>query len=520
MVPISTDGLKAALLAKFAPPPWEEDSPARVAIDSTLAQDHTARVIDRVIQDIDLQPLLDSYSGRGRKAYRPDLLLAVVLFEMYSGRQSPSQWADDLRHHNPVRWLARGLCPCLSVLYEFRDRLAPFVETWHQQVVAAISDLRPEVADTTTLDGTTLEANASRHKMAHLDTVEKHLQQLEQAEKAIAENPPVAENPPAPQQPEWMAKTSAGREQQSERHQHAKERLEEMLERNHRRPKDKRLPDKQVRVSITDPEAASGRDKHGVYRPLYNVQLVWSLMAPVILAFGVFSQAGDHGMLPNMMERLTRQAGRRPKKVLADSAYTSADDLAYCAKHDIDLYGPWQENDFTKDRPAVKSPAQIPKAQFAYDGERDMYRCPENHDMPFEEYKYKRRADGMNTRSKVYRCPAEHCKACPLAATCAKLPNKGRTIQRHPQQELIDKHVERMGTAEAKDQYRQRGQGERPFADLKTHRGLHRLNGRGLTRAKTQTALAVLQHNLQQLDSLKKTGNTGEPSPSTCKIPA
>jgi transposase len=514
MVAFPTDGLNPAPADKFGLPIWSDDHADRLAIDADLEQDHPSRLYDRAVSYLDLQPLLDSYSGRGRKAHRPDVLLRVVLFEMHSGRQSPSQWFDDLRHNTAVRWLARGIRPALSVLYEFHDRVAPFIEAWHQQVVDAISALCPELADTSTLDGTTLEANASRHKMVRLETVEKRLEQLEQAQATAADKPSAQE------QPAWMAATSSGRQRQIQRHQKAKERLQEMHEYNAKRPKDKRLLPKQLRLSVVDPEAVSGRDKHNVYRPLYTMQVVWSLAAPVILTFDVFAQAGDHGMLPIMVDRMAQQLDRKPKKLLVDSAYTTPDDLSFCNLHGIDLYGPWQQNDFTKDRPAVKNPVQIPKTQFKYDAERDVYWCPQGHELPFEQYKHQARADGTYQRYKIYRCPAEHCQACPVAATCAKLPDKGRTVQRHPLQELIDQHQERMRTPQAKAEYRQRGQGERAFADLKEHRCLTRVNGRGLQRAKAQAGLAVLATNLQTLDSLGNTRTSRGVCSQPRKIPA
>jgi transposase len=517
MVPFPTDGLKG-LLDKFAAPVWADDDPLRLALDADLEPDHTARLIDQLVAELDVRPLLDSYSGRGRKPHRPDLLLRVVLFEMHAGRQSPSEWADDLRHHAAVRWLARGLRPALSVLYEFRDRLTPFVDEWHQQIVAKISTLCPEVADNVTLDGTTLEANASRHKMARLETVEKHRVQLEQAQAAAAQ--PEANGKLPSDCPEWIAKTPARRQEQIDRRLRAKERLHEMHERNERRPKDKRLPARHVRVSLTDPEAASGRDKHGVYRPLYNVQYVWSVAAHVILAYGVFTHPGDHGMLPIMVEKMLATTGLKPELLLVDSAYTTPADLAFCDLHGIEIYGPWQANDYTKDRPAVQNPAQIPKTQFRYEEAEDVYYCPEGHAMPLEGYKYKPNADGVNLRYKLYRCPAEHCQQCPLAARCAKLPDKGRTVQRHPEQTRIDQHQERMQTPEAQAQYRQRGEGERPFADMKTHRNLRRINGRGTDRAKTQTGLTVLIHNLKALETLRNPQTKRDHPQNPCKIPA
>jgi transposase len=512
MVPVPTDGLKSTL-ARFALPPWQDDDPARFALDAELPQDHMVRLVERAISDLDLAPLFASYSGKGRKALRPDLLLRVVLFEMQCGRQSPSQWFDDLREHIPLRWLARGLKPALSVLYDFRDRLQPFVTGWHEQVVAAIASHRPAVADTATLDGTTIEANAGRHKMARLETVEKRLEELEQADAATKPTPPE-------ERPEWMAKTPAGRQRQHERLEQAQGRLQHMHEQNNKRPKDKRLQPNQVRISITDPAAASGRDKCGVYRPLYTTQFLWSLSLPVILSFGVFAQSGDHGMLPIMIEKMLQQTGSKPKTLLADSAYTTPDDLCFCQLHGMDLIGPWQASDFTKNRPAVKNPLQIPKTEFRFAQDLDVYICPQGQTMPFEKKKYELRSDGTYAPYRLYRCPGEICAACPLAARCAKFPDKGRTIQRHQHQQVIDEHRERMARPEVQERYHQRGQGERPFADLKSHRNLRRLNGRGLQRAETQTGLAVIIHNLQVLETLKKAENAGEASPIPRKIPA
>jgi transposase len=512
MVPVPTDGLKSTR-SKFALPPWQDDDPDRLAFNAELGEDHVARLFERAVHDLDLAPLLASYSGKGRQAHRPDLLLRVVLFEMHCGRQSPSQWHADLREQIPLRWLARGLKPALSVLYDFRKRLEPFITGWHEQIVAAITRYRPDACDTATLDGTTIEANAARHKMARLETVEKRVEQLQQADAATEPTPPET-------RPAWMAATPAGRQRQQQRLEQAQGRLRQMHEQNNKRPKSKRLRLNQIRVSTTDPAAASGRDKHGVYRPLYTAQFLWSLNVPAILSFGVFAQSGDHGMLPIMVEKMLKQAGSKPQTLLADSAYTTPDDLSFCQLHGINLIGPWQANDFTKNRPAVKNPLQIPKTQFRFAKEQDAYLCPQGHTMPYEKNKYELRADGTYTAYRLYRCPGDICAACPLAKTCAKFPDKGRTIHRHRHQELIDEHCERMARPEVQKQYHQRGQGERPFADMKAHRNLRRLNGRGQWAANSQTGLAVITHNLVVLDAVKKTANVRVTAPKPRKIPA
>ncbi len=57
-----------------------------------------------------------------------------------------------------------------------------------------------------------------------------------------------------------------------------------------------------------------------------------------------------------------------------------------------------------------------------------------------------------------------------------------------------------MLTSEAKELLRRRGQtAERGFADLKEHRKLRRMTGRGLSRARADVGLCVLIRNLLAL---------------------
>src|SRR3989442_1192101 len=61
-------------LDRFATPPWDRHSPQWLEIDDDLPADHLARVIDEVVDQLDLTALFDSYAGVGSRAHRPDLL--------------------------------------------------------------------------------------------------------------------------------------------------------------------------------------------------------------------------------------------------------------------------------------------------------------------------------------------------------------------------------------------------------------------------------------------------------------
>ncbi len=95
------------------------------------------------------------------------------------------------------------------------------------------------------------------------------------------------------------------------------------------------------------------------------------------------------------------------------------------------------------------------------------------------------------------RAEAATCAACPQKARCCPQSRSGRHLSRSEHEERIEAHRQKMATAEAKELYKKRQQTVEPrFGDAKQLRGFRRVPGRGLERAKGQTGLTVLAHNL------------------------
>ena len=77
--------------ARFAEPPWPEDSERWRELDEKLPGDHLAREIRAAMTYLDLAPLYRTYRGLGKAPYRPDLMLAMVCFELRRGQTKPSR---------------------------------------------------------------------------------------------------------------------------------------------------------------------------------------------------------------------------------------------------------------------------------------------------------------------------------------------------------------------------------------------------------------------------------------------
>jgi transposase len=472
----------------FVPPPLHAGDAALEEMAEGLSADHLARQIVVAVERLDLSEFRASFHGQGSLPYRPDIMLRVVLFEMREGRHSPAQWCKDTIESVPVRWLLQGYEPSRSVWYAFRDRIAPWVKALNEQVLAQAIEEEITPAARCSLDGTLIAANASRHRLLNDATLKKRAEQLDQVVAADQRH----ETPPP--LPGWMAPTVCGREGQQQRYHEAQQRMGQLQERNQQKRSSKRKPAEKIVVSVSDPEAALGRDKEKVFRPLYNVQLVDDLDSPLILSYGVFAQPNDNNTLEPMLDRQAQMTGRKPDTLLADASYANGADLAVADLAGVTMFTPYQANDYTTGK--TKKPGQLPKKDFAWLAEEETYRCPQGHLLEHVGSSRQQRSSIETVKVDQYRCPPEHCRVCPLRAQCTPNPDAGRTISRGEHEELIDALQQRMQTPEAKALYRLRRQTvELVNADFKEHRKFRKFSGHGQSRAEAEVGLQVLVNN-------------------------
>jgi Transposase DDE domain len=240
------------------------------------------------------------------------------------------------------------------------------------------------------------------------------------------------------------------------------------LAKNEARPKDKRLPRKKVKVSVTEPEAPLGRDKEKVFGPMYTTEFVVDTASLLILSFDVFAQATDAGTLAPMLDRTREVTGTMLSQISTDAGYVSLLDLQECRERNVRLVAPVQENDFTEEKRAKAGESRIGKDEFEWLPEEQTYRCPQGYLLNYKSKDRKTRRDDNTVTVQTFRCPAEHCRECPLRERCVRNPEKGRTVKRLEGEEIIEAHKAYMKTDDAKATNRLRGSViERCFADAK-----------------------------------------------------
>jgi hypothetical protein len=175
---------------RFAEPPWNEQSAPWRQLDTQLPPDHLAREICQAMSRLDLTALYNSYAGRGKAPHRPDLMLAIVLFELRRGQRKPSQWWQDTHENGALWWLGFGIRPSRSCWYEFRERTAAVVDAMNTPVFHQAVDADLTRVERGALDGSAVAANASRRRLLTAERLQQRVHQLQAARHDDAHGEP------------------------------------------------------------------------------------------------------------------------------------------------------------------------------------------------------------------------------------------------------------------------------------------------------------------------------------------
>jgi transposase len=453
--------------------------------------------VERQVNQFSREQVDQVYRGVGKEGYDPVTMLKMVLYQLLLGHHSPSTWCAEATRNTSMHWLGRGYRPSRRTWYDFRDRAARFIEELHEQLVGRAIDSGHVDPTTGALDGSSVAACASRHRMVNEETLTKRRAFLEQFMRD--------EHQDQQGLPRWMPTTPAGCQDLLSRMDRAAEILRQRLEQNAARPSGKRKEPTKVVVSLSDPDAPLGLDKRKTYRPLYTVQKIVDPVSHLTLSYMCEASTGDSGMLAPMIDKTQRIVGGRLETVLADGSYCTILDVADAKQRNIDLIAPVSESGTTRASKSRSGQDQIPREAFRFDAQANCYVCPTGQRLGYKDREKQARSGGRVLYQSRYQADAEKCHACELAERCLG-GQGGRMIKRTEGEELLEEQRTKMESTEAKALYKLRGQTvELVFADDKGNRGHDRFHGRGLSRVRAETGLLTLAQNILRLDKLQRT---------------
>ena len=203
------------------------------------------------------------------------------------------------------------------------------------------------------------------------------------------------------------------------------------------------------------------------------------------------------GAARTMLERTEDRFGLKPDYLTADSAYGSAESLAWLVKQKkITPHIPV----FDK---STRTDGTFSRADFTFDPERDRYTCPAGKELVQFRRTYATPRTGVTAEgTRLYRASKRDCDVCDLKSRCC--PNAAaRKIPRDLDENARDVARALASTPEYEAACRRRKKVEMLFAHLKRILRVGRLRLRGPCGAKDEFLLAATAQNLRRLARLR-----------------
>ncbi|MEO3778949.1 IS1182 family transposase [Micromonospora sp. B11E3] len=338
------------------------------SLDDWLPEDHLARfVADLVDEVLDLGPVLADYTEkRGYPPYDPRLMVRLLIYGYTTGVRSSRAIGRRCVDDVAFRFLAADQAPDFRSIARFRRRHLDALAGLFTQSLHLAMRLGMVKMGRVALDGTKLEANASKHKaMSYGRMVDReqqveaeiaHLEAAAQALLADAEATDTAEDAtfgahgkdadlPAEldRREKRLARLQAARAQiEAEAAEKARRHAEDKERRRQQRTgtnderaiadageaaADKARPKPKAQANFTDPDSRIMKNSDGAYIQAYNAQAVVDEQHQVITAADVTTNASDALNYTTMLDQSAQNTSTHPRQALVDAGYCSEANL-------------------------------------------------------------------------------------------------------------------------------------------------------------------------------------------------
>ena len=329
------------------------------SVDDWLNEDHLARYIVEVVDQLDLSRLTRQYAGRGSKAHHPATLLSILIYGYCTGVFSSRKLERATYDSVAFRYLAAGTHPDHDTLATFRRRFLGEFSELFVQVLELAREMKLLKLGNVCLDGTKVQANASRHSAlshGHIEKLEAHLKAEVQELLALAESADQSAVPDGIDLPaeirrredrlaamaEAKAKIAARAE---ERYQREKAEYDAKLAK--RAEKEKTTgkkpggkppaaplpgPKESDQINLTDEESRIMPVSGGGFEQAYNAQAAVDAETMLVVATGLTQAPNDKEQVKPMLETLAAQTQRLGKVtgLIADTGFCSETNIKAC----------------------------------------------------------------------------------------------------------------------------------------------------------------------------------------------
>jgi transposase len=387
-----------------------------------VSENDPVRVVNEVIERIDIGALEASYKGGGTSSYHPRMLLKVMVYaylrNVYSSRKIEQALCENVN----FMWLSGGARPDHNTINDFRGkRLKEHLKKIFNQVVVLLAEQGVLNLRELTLDGTKFEANANRYTFVWGKAIkvsrERIARQLKELWEYVEEE--YKDEEQEPNTPDFRkidpeAVSEAIREinealKDKEIEPKVKQKLNYAKKNWPGKLREYEEREKQLKgrnsLSKTDPDATFMRMKedhmrNGQLKPGYNVQA--STTGHYILNYTLGQTSVDTSLLKEHIEDTIESYDMVPDSLTADAGYGSEENYDYLEEKGITAFVKYNYFDKEqRDRKYRENPFNVDNLH--YNTETDTFTCPIGQPMTYIGEKKRKTANGFVQTHRLYQ---------------------------------------------------------------------------------------------------------------------
>ena len=419
-------------------------------IDEDITENDPVRLVNAVVDGLNLEGFNRLYKERGRSPYHPRMMLKVIVYAYMNNIYSCRKIEKCLRRDIHYIWLAGYEKPDFITINRFRNRVKDEINQVFTQLVLVLAERGLVSLDVEYIDGTKIESKANKYTFVWKKTVVRNRARLQrkirallgQIDEAVAQENAVRDEPvefspsqlteiceelrrslsesPAPESKE-AKKARRQREKDIRELERQRDKLDEY---------DGRLEQMGGRNSMskTDPDATFMRMKedamnNGQTKPGYNLQIATENQ--FLVDFGLFPNPGDTLTMPLFLTSFRRRYGRMASTAVADAGYGSEENYRFMEENGIEAHVKYNYFHMEQKRAFKLDPRRVENLHYNAGG--DYFVCPMGQRMRRVGTRHEKTGSGYAVEVAVYR--ARRCQGCPMRARCHRKKTGNREIE-------------------------------------------------------------------------------------------
>jgi transposase len=336
------------------------------SVQDWLPEKHLARFVVDVVSKLDLHELKMPYTGVGSEAFHPEMLLALLFYGYATGIFSSRKLEQASYDSIAFRYIAANTHPDHDTIATFRKRFLEQLKPLFLQILLLAKTLGFLQLGKISLDGTKIQANASKHRAlswGHALELEQQLKEEVARLMAMAEAADIevlegmdipAELARREERLKAIGEAKAKLEARAAE-RHAAEQAEYEAKKAEREAKaggkdqppkgpQPKAPEPGVRdkdqINLTDEESRIMPSLGKSFQQAYNVQAGVETESLLIVTEHVTQNVNDkREVKPTLkaLEQLEEPLGK-VEALLADNGYYSQDNVEACEGHHLTPY--------------------------------------------------------------------------------------------------------------------------------------------------------------------------------------